>query len=121
MFGRRRQPPVVVVTSAGLSHTDDMRLRLRRYAWTQAARITCFVLAVTLPVPLIARLLLIAGAVALPWMGVVAANAGPVVSRTKPSPAPVMPLRPPGYSGPKHQHETTTELPAITAARIIDQ
>ena len=41
----------------------------------------CFLLAVALPVPLWAKLVLIVGAFVLPWMGVVAANAGPVVER----------------------------------------
>jgi hypothetical protein len=71
----------VVVTSAGLSGTDDRRLRQRRYLITQGVRISCFVLAVALPVPLWAKLSLIVGAFTLPWIGVVAANAGPTVQR----------------------------------------
>jgi len=78
-----RNPETVVVTTAGRSHTDDRMLRQRRYMFTQLARISCFVLAVALPVPLWAKLGLIVGAVALPWMGVVAANAGPSVERGK--------------------------------------
>jgi hypothetical protein len=70
-----------VVTSAGLSGTEDRKLRQRRYAITQAIRVSCFVLAVALPVPLWAKLILIVGAFTLPWMGVVAANAGPTVQR----------------------------------------
>lgn len=76
------QPPVVV-TTAGRSGTEDRRLRQRRYAQTQAVRLLCFVLAVALPVPLWAKLLLIAGAFTLPWLGVVAANAGPSVERKR--------------------------------------
>ena len=75
------QHETVVVTTAGLSHTDDRKLRVRRYAITQAVRISCFVLAVALPVPLAWKLVLVVGAFALPWFGVVAANAGPVVQR----------------------------------------
>ncbi len=71
----------VVVTTAGLSHTDDRKLRERRYLITQLARISCFVLAVVLPVPLWAKLLLIVGAFTLPWFGVMAANAGPALPR----------------------------------------
>jgi hypothetical protein len=56
-------------------------LRQRRYLITQGIRISCFVLAVVLPVPLWAKLVLIVGAFALPWMGVVAANGGPTVQR----------------------------------------
>ena len=74
-----------VVTSAGLSGTDDRRLRQRRYAITQAVRVCCFVLAVSLPVPLWAKLVLIVGAFTLPWMGVMAANAGPTVQRQRPA------------------------------------
>ena len=71
----------VVVTTAGMSGSDDRRLRQRRYLITQSIRISCFVLAVALPVPLPAKLLLIVGAFTLPWLGVVAANAGPTVQR----------------------------------------
>jgi len=73
----RHPEDVTVVTTAGRSGTDDRRLRQRRYAQTQAVRLVCFLLAVSLPVPLWARLLLIVGAFALPWIGVVNANAGP--------------------------------------------
>jgi hypothetical protein len=76
------QPPVVV-TTAGRSGSEDRRLRQRRYARTQAVRLVCFLLAVALPVPVWAKLVLIAGALVLPWLGVVAANAGPSVDRTR--------------------------------------
>lgn len=72
-----------VITTAGLSGTEDRRLRQRRYLVTQLVRISCFVLAVALPVPLWAKLVLIVGAFALPWMGVVAANGGPIVHRSR--------------------------------------
>lgn len=75
------QQDTVVVTTAGRSHSDDRRLRQRRYVITQAVRISCFVLAVALPVPLPWKLVLVVGAFALPWFGVVAANAGPSVQR----------------------------------------
>lgn len=75
----------VLVTSAGMSGTDDRKLRQRRYLWTQLVRISCFVLAVALPVPLWAKLVLIVGAFTLPWLGVVQANAGPAVHRDKTS------------------------------------
>ena len=70
-----------VITTAGLSGTEDRRLRQRRYLFTQLVRLSCFVLAVTVPVPLWAKLVLIVGAFALPWIGVVAANGGPIVHR----------------------------------------
>jgi hypothetical protein len=74
-------PDPIVITRAGRSGSEDRRLRQRRYAQTQAMRLICFVLAVALPVPLWAKLLLVAGAFVLPWMGVVAANGGPAVDR----------------------------------------
>ena len=70
-------PDPVVVTSAGRSATEEREARLRRYAVTQGVRLLCFVLAVSLPVPLWAKLVLLLGSLVLPWMGVVTANAGP--------------------------------------------
>lgn len=81
----RRRDPVHNVTSARLSHTEDINLRQRRYIATQSLRIMCVVLATTLPVPPIWRGALLLGAVALPWFGVVMANAGPTVPRKKKS------------------------------------
>lgn len=94
----RSEPTVSVVTSAHLSHTDDIALRQRRYILTQSTRIACVVLATLLPVPLIWKGVFILGAVALPWFGVVMANAGPTVSRRRKSdmvtsPASAEPLR----------------------------
>ncbi len=78
-----REPQVVTVTTARLSHTDDIALREKRYILTQASRLVCVIAAVALPVPMWAKLLFIVGAVALPWLGVVAANAGPTVQRSR--------------------------------------
>lgn len=78
---------VSVVTTAGLSHTDDRLQRQRRYAVTQSVRIACFVLAVVLPIPLGFKLAMLAAALLLPLMGVVSANAGPVVVRKQRSTA----------------------------------
>ena len=72
---------VSVVTSAGLSHTDDRLQRQRRYAIAQGIRLACFVLAVVLPVPMAVKLLMLLAALIIPLMGVVAANGGPVVNR----------------------------------------
>ncbi|MEO6205458.1 MAG: DUF3099 domain-containing protein [Mycobacteriales bacterium] len=99
--------PVTVVTSAGRSGTEDRKLRERRYALTQLTRVTCFVLAVTLPVPLWAKLVLIVGAFTLPWMGVMAANAGPVVERKR-------------STSVVERYEPTGVLP-IEPGRTIDQ
>lgn len=76
-----RSTDVAVVTSAGLSHSEDIALRQRRYILTQSVRIICVILATALPVPLIYKGLLMFGAIALPWFGVVMANAGPTVQR----------------------------------------
>ena len=79
----RPSPEVAVVTSAHLSHTDDITLRQRRYVLTQSVRIACVVLATMLPVPLVWKGVLMLGAIGLPWFGVVMANAGPTVSRRR--------------------------------------
>jgi len=76
---------VQVVTSAGRSHTDDLRLRQRRYLLTQAVRLSCVLLAITLPVAVHWKLVFIVASVVLPWFGVVAANAGPAVQRRGPT------------------------------------
>jgi hypothetical protein len=78
-----REQPAVTVTTARLSHTDDITLRERRYVATQMVRVACVVLGVALPVPVLFRLLLFVGAVVLPWFGVVMANAGPTVARRR--------------------------------------
>jgi hypothetical protein len=94
----RSAQPVTLVTSAGRSHSDDISLRQRRYVMTQSVRILCVLLAAFLPVAVEWKGLLIVGAVLLPWFGVVMANAGPTVGRSRRSalvdrPAPVEPLR----------------------------
>ena len=76
-------PAVTVVTTAGMSHTDDIALRQRRYVLMQSMRLACVVLATMLPVALAWKGLLLLGAVALPWFGVVMANAGPTVDRKR--------------------------------------
>lgn len=51
-------------------------------------------LAVLLPVPLWARLVLVVGAFTLPWIGVIAANAGPIVQKkSTPQDIPITPGR----------------------------
>ena len=79
----RSSAEVTIVTSAGRSHSDDIALRQRRYVMTQSVRIVCVILAAALPVPVAWKALLLVGAVALPWFGVVMANAGPTVSRRR--------------------------------------
>ena len=73
----QRKPQVVRVTAAARSHSDDIALRERRYVTMQMGRVVCVLLAVIVPAPLPVTLLLFAGAVFLPWFGVVMANGGP--------------------------------------------
>lgn len=77
---RHHRPEVTVVTTAGRSHSEDIGLRQRRYLYTQSVRMVCVVLAVALPVPVVWKVAFIFGAVALPWFGVVMANAGPTAA-----------------------------------------
>jgi hypothetical protein len=103
---------VVMVTTARLSHSDDINLRERRYVRTQLVRVVCVVLGVTLPVPVAVKLLLFVGALVLPWFGVVMANAGPVVSRRRKTAI---------VEG--HLTETLPEQPlrlAIEPGRVVD-
>ena len=74
---------VTVVTSAALSHTDDIALRQRRYVMTQSVRIVCVILAAALPVSLLWKGVFMLGAIGLPWFGVVMANAGPTVDKKR--------------------------------------
>lgn len=50
---------------------------------TQMARMACFLLAVSLPVSVPLKLLFVVGAFVLPWMGVMAANAGPAIEKNR--------------------------------------
>lgn len=102
-----RQRDTIRVTSAGMSHTDDMKVRQRRYLITQAVRVTCVLLAVLLPVAPHWKIGFIALSVALPWFGVVAANAGPTVERKRPAADVPLPLDAP-------------VLLAIEPGRVID-
>jgi hypothetical protein len=79
---RSRSPAVTVVTEARRSHSDDITVRQRRYVAMQSLRMACVLLATLLPVALAWKGLLILGAVALPWFGVVMANA-PTVQRRR--------------------------------------
>ena len=79
----RDPEPISVVTTAALSGSQDRALRQRRYVITQGLRVMCFVLSVLLPIPLWAKMVLITASFVLPWMGVMAANAGPAIVRHK--------------------------------------
>ena len=107
---RADRSDVVRVTTAHLSHTDDIALRQRRYVMTQSVRIVCIALAVALPVAPAWKMLLMAGAIILPWFGVVAANAGPTVARRKPTSI---------LTGGEQVEPVHTPI-ALTPGRIID-
>lgn len=62
------------ITSAGESLTKDQTGRARRYFISMMIRTLCFVLTVILPSPI--RWFTLAGAVFLPYVAVVIANAG---------------------------------------------
>lgn len=76
---------VVSVTTARLSHSDDIALRERRYVAMQMVRVACVLVGAFVPAPMPVKLLIFSGAVFLPWFGVVMANAGPTVERAKPT------------------------------------
>jgi hypothetical protein len=75
------QPQVVRVTSAARSHTEDIALRQRRYVQMQSLRVLCVLTGCFVPGPVWMKLVIFAGAVFLPWFGVVMANAGPTKER----------------------------------------
>ena len=78
-----REPQFVNVTTARHSHDEDIALRQRRYMASQGVRVLCVVLGVALPVAIWVKFLFFAGALILPWCGVVMANAGPTVLSKK--------------------------------------
>jgi hypothetical protein len=70
----------ILVTTAHRSPREEQRERQRRYLITMGLRVVCFVLAIVLfglgsPWWLIG--IAVAGSLILPWVAVVAANAGP--------------------------------------------
>jgi DUF3099 family protein len=73
--GRRGKdsPEVVTVTNARRSHSDDLDRRINRYLVSMLIRTICVVLVVVVDSPL--RWAFAAGAVFLPYVAVVMANA----------------------------------------------
>lgn len=74
-----RADPPLLVTSAPPNPQDELRGRQRRYLVTMAIRVVCFVLAIVLAaVHLVwAAGVAVAASLILPWVAVIAANAGP--------------------------------------------
>jgi hypothetical protein len=81
-------PSVVVhsITDAQVGLTQDQSGRQRRYFISMMIRTFCFILAVVLPHPY--RWFALVGAVTLPYIAVVVANAGRETIRSRRSSAP---------------------------------
>jgi hypothetical protein len=71
---RRRPDDAVRITTATRSHSEDLRGRQRRYLFSMSIRTVCFVLAIVFRESAITWFF-IAGAVFLPYVAVVMANA----------------------------------------------
>ena len=93
MTRREDGPPEVYrITSAAGSHSADMQRRAVRYLTSMGIRTVCVILCIVVPGPL--RWVFAAGAVVLPYIAVVAANAAGE-RRTRPITT-VTPRVPPG-------------------------
>ena len=64
----------VVITSAGQSPDEEQHGRQVQYAIIMAIRVACFIVAIAVNIPAV-RIVAVAGAFLLPWIGVVGANA----------------------------------------------
>jgi hypothetical protein len=71
---RAPDPEVHSITDAGSPLSEEQAGRTRRYLWSMAIRTVCFILAVVMPSPW--RWLFVVGALVLPYIAVVMANAG---------------------------------------------
>ena len=63
------------VTSVAVSASEDRAFRQRVYLISMSLRVVCFLTAILIAGPLPLRLVLIGGAILLPYFAVVAANA----------------------------------------------
>lgn len=77
----------ISITSARVSHSEDLRRRQLRYLFSMGLRTVCFVLAIVTTGPL--RWSLVTGAVFLPYIAVVLANAKDRRFSAGPAPFPV--------------------------------
>ncbi len=71
---RKLKEEVQSITTAQSSLTNDQSVRQRRYFISMMIRTICFILTVILPSPF--RWIALVGAVTLPYIAVVVANAG---------------------------------------------
>ena len=69
-----KKTDVVVITNAQSALSDDQRGRQRRYFYSMMLRTACFIATIFLPNPY--RWFAMAGAIFLPYIAVVIANAG---------------------------------------------
>jgi Flp pilus assembly protein TadB len=83
------------ITSAPRSHADDQHSRIVKYMVSMSVRAVCLVLAFVVPGP--ARWVFVAGAVLLPYVAVVLANAGREATPPPPEAPTVVPY---GSLGP---------------------
>jgi len=77
----------VLVTTAGKNPRDELRDRQRRYLITMGIRVVCFILAIVLfgvGLRWVAAFA-VAASLILPWVAVIAANAGPRRVAERPS------------------------------------
>lgn len=70
----RHRDEVVRITAAPRAHHDDQHARIVRYTLSMSIRVVCLVLAFVTTGPL--QWVMVAGAVVLPYIAVVMANAG---------------------------------------------
>jgi peptidoglycan/LPS O-acetylase OafA/YrhL len=81
MRGSRRKTDAYLVTTAAQSPQEELAARERRYLWTMGIRVFFFIAAILLyeflPGAGAVRLVAAGLAMILPWIAVVAANAGP--------------------------------------------
>jgi hypothetical protein len=70
---RRSDDPVHTITTAADARSSDLDARINRYLVSMGIRTVCFVLALVVPGPM--RWVFVAGAVLLPYVAVIAANA----------------------------------------------
>ena len=107
-FGRSRHEDPVRITTAGINRADEIDSRVRGYLISMSIRVACFGAAVAVG-PGWLRWVLMAGAVFLPYVAVVMANAtdqrdGSRALRTA--------ITAPGISGPGQRHsiDSPTDL-----------
>ena len=98
-----RQQQVFSITSAAESQTQDRVRREKRYAISMLIRTVCFLAGVVLvmqPMPwAVAGWLMFVGAIFLPYVAVVVANAG--VRKKGDGPSPFGPEQRPGIEAPR--------------------